>query len=240
MSAFHALVIFHICGATIGLLSGAFAMVFRKGSGRHGAAGTVFVIAMLCMSSSAVYIATFMHPIMINVVAGTLTFYLVATGWWAAKRPDGGVSVFDLGGLLLTLANGMAAFTVGIGAMQHKFGTSGVPVAMFFVFGTVALLFAVSDFRMLVRGGVFGAKRIARHLWRMCLALLVTTASFYPGQAKLFPKWLRATSLPYIPHVLLIGAMIFWLYRVGRRKRVQNSKVITVRQADGVVGRMVA
>ncbi|MEA2568609.1 MAG: hypothetical protein QOI24_610 [Acidobacteriota bacterium] len=240
MSAFHVLLIFHICGATIGVLSGAFAMVFRKGSGRHGAAGTVFVVAMVCMTGSAIYIASFIHPIAINVVAGTLTLYLVATGWWAAKRPDGGTSLFDFGALLVTLGNGMGAITVGIGAAQHKFGTSGVPIPMFFVFGTVALLFAFSDFRMLVRGGVFGAKRIARHLWRMSFALLITTASFYPGQAKLFPKWLRATSLLYIPHVLLIGAMIFWLYRVGRRQRVQNNKVIAVRQADPVAGRMVA
>jgi len=30
------------------------------------------------------------------------------------------------------------------------------------------LLAAAGDIRMLVRGGVFGAKRIVRHLWRMC------------------------------------------------------------------------
>ena len=56
----------------------------------------------------------------------------------------------------------------------------------------------------------------------MSLALLFATASFYPGQARLFPKWLRATNLLYIPHVLLIGAMFFFLYRFSARKRVQQ------------------
>ena len=53
----------HICGATIGLLSGYMALLFRKGSGLHGAAGNVFFIAMLSMSASGAYIASFVHPI---------------------------------------------------------------------------------------------------------------------------------------------------------------------------------
>ena len=36
----------HICGAVVGLLSGFMAMTFRKGSGLHGAAGSVFFVSM--------------------------------------------------------------------------------------------------------------------------------------------------------------------------------------------------
>src|SRR5215469_16405195 len=32
---------------------------------------------------------------------------------------------------------------------------------------------------MLVRSGVFGTKRIARHLWRMCLGLFIAARSFF-------------------------------------------------------------
>ena len=41
--------VIHICAGTLGLLSGAAAMALRKGSRRHGAAGNVFVVAMLVM-----------------------------------------------------------------------------------------------------------------------------------------------------------------------------------------------
>ena len=58
--------------------------------------------------------------------------------------------------------------------------------------GSVAVLAAAGDVRMLVRGGVFGAQRVARHLWRMCFGLFIATGSFlgtatstrFPGRTK--------------------------------------------------------
>lgn len=69
---------------------------------------------------------------------------------------------------------------------------------------------------MIVRGGITGGRRVARHLWRMGLALLIATMSLYPGQAKLFSKALRDTNLLFIPMLLLVASMIFWLFRVRR------------------------
>ena len=51
------LLLIHVCGAVIGLLSGYLAMVLRKGSGLHRAAGTIFFPAMLIMSACAAYVA---------------------------------------------------------------------------------------------------------------------------------------------------------------------------------------
>jgi len=47
----------HIAGALVGLLSGWTALLLRKGSRRHGAAGTVFFVSMLTMCTSAVILA---------------------------------------------------------------------------------------------------------------------------------------------------------------------------------------
>jgi len=41
------LLMVHICGAIVGLLSGFMAMALRKGSGLHGAAGSVFSVSLL-------------------------------------------------------------------------------------------------------------------------------------------------------------------------------------------------
>jgi hypothetical protein len=43
------------------------------------------------------------------------------------------------------------------------------------------MLPSAGDARMLARGGVLGAKRIARHLWRMCFGLFIAAGSFFLG-----------------------------------------------------------
>jgi hypothetical protein len=86
----------HISAGVVGILSGAAAMSFRKGSPRHALAGEIFVIAMLTMSSSAVYLAFMKHQ-MGNVLGGTFAFYLATTAWLTARRADGETSIFDWG-----------------------------------------------------------------------------------------------------------------------------------------------
>jgi len=216
-----ALLLLHVCSAAVSLLAGFTAMAFRKGSGLHGAAGTIFFGSMLCASGAGGILATFIHPNTGNIMGSTLTFYLVATAWVAAKRGNG-LNLFDLGALVWVLTIVVAGATWGFEAASSATGLKdGYPAPMYFIFGSIALLFAASDVRMLARGGIAGAKRIARHLWRMCMALLFALLSFYPGQGpRFFSRWLRSTNLPYVPHVLVAGLMILWLYRVSVRKRV--------------------
>jgi len=47
----------HICGGTLGLIAGAAAMIFRKGSRGHRLAGDVFVISMLTLGGTGAYMA---------------------------------------------------------------------------------------------------------------------------------------------------------------------------------------
>jgi len=223
------LALVHVCCATVGLLSGYLTMAFRKGSGLHGAAGNVFSVSMLIATGASACMA-FMRSNSGNFIGSVLTFYLVATAWVAAKRRDGKPGIFDLGALLFALAIGAAGATWGFEAASSQTGwKDGYPALLYFVFGAIALLFAASDVRMVVRGGVTGAKRIVRHLLRMCMALLFAQLFFYPGQAKLFPLWLRETNLLYVPAVLLTGAMLFWLYRMSVRKRAPQYKVTGAR-----------
>ena len=171
--SFSPILLFHICAGTSGLLSGAVAMSFRKGSRRHRVAGNVFVISMLSLSSSGAFLA-FMKSQMNNVFGGVLTFYLVATAWVTARRRDGETGIFDWVALLVALALGAVIVTYGLEAANSQTGLKdGIPAGMYFFLGSVALLSAAGDVRMLLHGGVFGAQRIARHLWRMCYALFI-------------------------------------------------------------------
>lgn len=220
-----ALILIHICGAIVGLLAGFMAMAVRKGSGLHGAAGTVFFVSMLSMSAAGAYMAAFIKPNDGNLMGGALTFYVVATGWMAGKRRERKTGMFDVAALLVALAIATAAATWGVEAARSATGSKGgYPPTLFFVFGSIALLFAASDVRMIVRGGVSGAQRIARHLWRMCVALLFALFSFYPTRAHLFPRSVNQSNLLYVPHVVLVGAMLFWLVRMSHRKRAERRR----------------
>jgi hypothetical protein len=182
-------------------------MSFRKGTRRHRVAGNVFFVAMLVMGSSAAYLG--------NVVGGLLACYLVATAWLTARRREGETSLFDWPAFLFALAVGILLVTHGVrlatGAVEP---TPGVPVGMIFFLGSVALLAATGDLRMLVRGGVFGRQRIVRHLWRMCFSFFIATGSFFIGQPQVFPAFIRRSNLLFVPGILPLVLLIFWFFRV--------------------------
>jgi hypothetical protein len=121
----------------------------------------------------------------------------------------------DLGALLVALAIGAGLMTYGFQAANSQTGLrDGMPAGFYLFFGSVALLSAAGDVRVRVRDGVFGAHRIARHLWRMCFALLIAALSFFLGQQKTFPASLRGSNVLYAPPTLVLIMMLFWLVRV--------------------------
>jgi len=198
-----------------GILSGAAAMTFRKGSPRHVLAGKVFVVAMLTMAASAVYLAVVTHDNN-NIGGGVLTLYLVTTAWLTARRRDGETSRFDGVVLLVPLALGILTWMNALKAVRSGASSqNGVPVGMAFFMGSVMLLAAAGDVRMLLRGGLFGTQRLLRHLWRMCFGLFIATGSFFLGQgAKIFSSWWRQSSFLIIPAVLPLILLVFWVIRV--------------------------
>ena len=99
------ILIAHICGGTLGLLSGTAALCFRKGSPRHILAGKIFVASMLSMAVAAVYLAIVRHQPN-NISGGIITFYLIATAWLTARRRDRETSRFDWVLLLIPLTLG--------------------------------------------------------------------------------------------------------------------------------------
>jgi len=208
------------------LLSGAVALSFRKGSRPHGIAGSVFFVAMLIASAAGAYLAI-RNSEMDNVFGGILTFYLVATAWVTARRGDTGTGIFDWIGLLVAVAITVVAVIFGIEAASSQTGTKGgSPAGAYVLPGVVGSLAAIGDARMLLRGGIGGAQRIARHLWRMCFALFVATASIFLARPQLFPALLTKTHVLVFLGFLPLGMMVFWLARVRFAKGFRNTPAI--------------
>jgi hypothetical protein len=57
----------------------------------------------------------------------------------------------------------------GVKMVQAGSKEGSLRVGMAFFMGSMLLLAAAGDLRMLLRGGLFGSLRVVRHLWRMCL-----------------------------------------------------------------------
>lgn len=208
------LLLFHIGAGTTGLVSGAVSLSFRKGSRGHRAAGNVFFVSMLCMAAAGITLAL-MKSQMSNVFGGALTFYLVATAWSTARRREGVTGLLDWLGLLVILIVCATIATFGMEAARSPSGAKdNVPAPMYFVLASVALLAAAGDIRMLVRGGVFGQQRIARHLWRMCFGLFIASGSIFLARPQIFPDILRRTYIVFVAGILPLPLMIFWLVRV--------------------------
>ncbi len=222
--------IVHVCAGTLGLASGTTAMVVRKGSRSHGWAGLVFAIAMLSLAASGTYLA-YMKAQMGNILGGVLTFYMVATAWKTVRRRNKQTSMFDWMALLVALAFGTTCIAYGFEVAKGQADSKGVPAGMDFFFGFVILLAAAGDIRMLVRGGISGRQRTARHLWRMCFALFIASGSFFMGRQQIFPAGLQTSGLLIFLTILPLLLLVFWLIRIRftnayDRKLIPHSRTI--------------
>lgn len=203
-----AALVLHVGGGAVSLLAGAVALAAPKGRPVHRAAGTLFVLAMMVMAGFAVVVAL-QRSQGLNAVAGTLTLYLVATAWLTVRRPDGAMGRAETVG-------GLVAFSIAvIGVMVGRsgLGGDGVPPGVPYVFAGVAALAAACDVSVILRRGVSGAARIARHLWRMCTALFIASASFFLGQMDEIPPALHGPHLFALAFAPL-AALLFWMIRV--------------------------
>ena len=215
------LVPIHVIAGTIAIVAGFIALYSVKGLKLHRKSGMVFVCVMLVMALSGTVMA-FGHPgTALNVPAGLVTAYLVITSLATVRPPSSGLH-------RLVRPAMVAAFMIGAASLLVAMsGTVSAGMAYPLVmFALVALFAGEGDRRMIRAGGLKGAARLRRHLWRMCTALFIAAGSFFLGPVRRIPEPLREPAFRLIPLVVLL-TMAYWLWRY-RRKR-------TSRGAAGVI-----
>ena len=223
--AAEAVLALHIAGATAALLSGPAAMVFRKGGRLHRLSGNVFFVAMLTMTGIGAVVAPMLND-PFSSVGGAFGFYLTATGWAAAIRAPGRIGRFEPLAMLFILGVGAAVMVLASQIMATPSGRlDGMPYQAAFVIAGLCALAAASDISVILRGGVSGPARIARHVWRICLALLVVALSF-AAQPKAQPAGLRGSPVFLIPALLILIGMIYWLVRIRLERRRPRGSVV--------------
>jgi uncharacterized membrane protein len=218
----------HVSAGTLGILSGAAALSVRKGERLHRAFGTVFFLSMLTVSALAVYLAVFVPPIFAgaappsaSVSVAILTIYLAATAWMTVRRKDGSVGLFERDAFLVAFGVAAALLVFGLRAASIPTARPG-EYEPYFVFASFAAFAAALDLKVILRGGISGAQRIARHLWRMCFALFFAAAFFFLGQQQVLPKVIRGSPFLVVLALAPLILMIFWLFRVRFSNRFKT------------------
>jgi uncharacterized membrane protein len=213
----------HILAGGLGLISGYVALYATKGATLHRKSGVLFVYVMTTMAITGMLISAVegVAPA-INIPSALLTFYLVITSLTTVRPPAAGSRPLDIAAMLMALAIGLACFTLGVAAIVRGGREAGIAYPLF-LFGLVGLLASAGDRRMLWAGGLQGAPRLARHLWRMCFALFLAAMAFFLGQADVFPKPLRIRPLLALPVLAVLATMFYWQWRLRSRERSEGT-----------------
>jgi uncharacterized membrane protein len=220
----------HITAGGLGIVSGFLALYSAKGAWLHRRSGIVFVCAMVVMALSGAVIAA-LRGAEASVIGGMLACYLVITAL-ATVRPRGAQSGrLDVGLMVVALAIALASLLLGFDAVGRGGVREGIPAVVLFKFALVALLAGAGDLRVIRAGALRGAPRLARHLWRMCFALYIATASFFFGQADKLPEALRVPALLAFPVVAVVVTMFYWLWRVRIRRSLRGIVNISAPEA---------
>lgn len=208
----------HIAAGLLGLAAGFIALFAAKGARVHRKAGMVFVCAMLTMSFAGL-LMTIVRDIApsANVTAAVLSAYLVVTSLTTIRPLSRGARSLHVTGLAVVVAVALANVRFAAEVLAGR-PPDGMPLFPFAMFGSVALLAAAGDVRVVRSGPMRGASRVARHLWRMSFALFIAALSFFIGQADEFPEALRIMPLLGLPVLTVLVAMFYWLWRVRVRR----------------------
>ena len=220
----------HVLAGTLGILAGFVALSATKGAALHRKSGTLFVYAMITMALMGSIMALMRGKAPgANGPVGLLTAYLVITGLITVRRPEKGSRSLDRGLMVLVLAVTATLFTFGFAVLASPSGRLyGMPAFPFLIFGSIGLLAGVGDLRLIRSGGVQtirGARRLTRHLWRMSFALLIAAFSFFLGQAKVIPKPIRIIPVLAIPPLVVLAALLYWMWRVRIRRSLRGMVV---------------
>ena len=215
------LLMVHIAAGGVAVVTGYVALFAGKGSTAHRRVGLWFVAAMAIMGSTAAVITLTTGNG--AGIGGVLVLYMVVTALTTVRPLRNGQRYLDVVCLTIGALFMVATLLSGIENVV-KFGgvRDGVPAGMQFFIATITGLAVVGDIRVIRSGIPAGAKRIARHLWRMCFGLFIATGSFFLGQADEIPGALRIWPMLWVLALAPLILLLYWMWRVRIRKSLRG------------------
>ncbi len=228
---------FHVGTGMIALVAGFIAVAVRKGGTWHLRSGIVFVYAMIATGIAAVGVALYEG----KPPGGVVIVYFVFTAWTAVKPLARASRLVHVTFMLLAFALAAGDYARGFTALGRPGSQiEGVPAGMMFFMGTILLLAAVGDARMIRAGSVQGTRRLARHLWRMCFGLFIASGSFFLGQMKFIPEPVRFVPLIVVLAVSPLVVLLYWMWRVRIKQNLRGMMAAKIPLGDRAVEKLSA
>jgi hypothetical protein len=100
------------------------------------------------------------------------------------------------------------------------------PMVAYYVGTPVTALVSALDLKVVLAGGIAGAARVARHLWRMCAGFFVATGSFFLGKQAHFPAFMRGSPVFWLLAFAPLLIMLFWLAFVAFSRRFREGAAL--------------
>jgi len=211
--------LFHIIAGTLALLSALIAVCSAKGDSLHRKAGLVFCGSMVAMSLTGAYMAYSKQEVF-SALIGLLAFYLVSTGYITVGGLFQKARMVTFFLMVAAFVLGIVGLSLGVRTLQNSGESAGLgSFVAFAIFSSIAIIGALLDLRMFIAGSIQGKHRLARHLWRMCLALFLACAAFFLGQADEFPLMLQNYKLLSIPVIASLALIPYWIVRIFSSKK---------------------
>ena len=202
------MLMFHIIAGSFLLLFGIGALCFSKGQSKHRVAGNLFFVSLLAMVLSV-------PNLLEDPVMAILSAYYGTTAWAIVLRKEKSTGFFEIVAMIAIAIISVILFNVVLTS------TSLSPTFKFILsaWAVVAALSALLDLNMILRGGLSGKHRIARHAWRTCCALLGAVMSFSANTDEYWPDFVNNNIFIY----LTIGVLVFWVFRILLTKWFEKS-----------------
>lgn len=204
------------------VLSGIVALLSKKGKYVHRRSGQIFAVTLFLMA--LIILATkLLASNLVSTLGVTFTAlvcYLVLTSWATMRMPPATLNTLSYFAPAMACSVGMMSLYFGLTAVfGYAHLDDDIPVAAFFVFSALAFLSAWGDFSLILKGGLVGAQRVARHLWRMCFAVYLFTATLFTGPGSIvFPDGIRGSWILMLPELSVLALGLYWMTKVLQPK----------------------
>jgi uncharacterized membrane protein len=203
---FKILLILHIAGGSIGLLTGTISIIRKKGDKAHKFTGKVFFYGMLTAGVSSLALSI-IHPNYFLFIVGIFTIYMVGTGQrylqlkklLQGQKPMSIDYILTYGMLIASVV--FIGFGIYLLIRQQSFGT------VFLAFGVLSLRMVRVDIKNYKGKAVSKNYWLTTHLQRMLGAYIASATAFAVVNN---PKVLPDAVVWLLPTAIVLPLIIKW------------------------------
>lgn len=214
---FKLVLILHIVGGSVGLLTGMLNILRKKGDKNHQLIGKVFFISMLSTGTSSL-VLSYLHPNYFLLMVGVFTLYMVISGqrYLLLKKKDKADSkLIEWTITILMLVAGLLFVGIGLITLlkSNLFGL------VFLSFGGLGLLFVRQDFKNYNNKTTLENFWLLAHLQRMTGSFIAALTAFLVVNANNFPYLIPSFVYWLLPTLILTPLIIQWSRKYEIKKK---------------------